>query len=116
MFCKVGDKEAKSSAVIIVPKIDTHVGKLGAFSAQSYAGQRAHVSELTIVVVVVQIVWCCVVGDEDGSTPITLVRELSTLIPAARFEVVIGAGHLPCIEKPDVLCGLIDAHVREAAA
>jgi 3-oxoadipate enol-lactonase len=58
----------------------------------------------------------CVVGDEDGSTPVTLVRELSTLIPGARFEVVIGAGHLPCIEKPDVLCGLIDAHVREAAA
>jgi 3-oxoadipate enol-lactonase len=42
------------------------------------------------------------------------VRELSTLIPGARFEVVIGAGHLPCIEKPDVLCDLIDAHVREA--
>jgi 3-oxoadipate enol-lactonase len=58
----------------------------------------------------------CVVGDEDGSTPVTLVRELSTLIPGARFEVVIGAGHLPCIEKPDVLCGLIDAHVREASA
>ena len=58
----------------------------------------------------------CVVGDEDGSTPVALVRELSTLIPGASFEVVVGAGHLPCIEKPDVLCGLIDAHVREAAA
>ena len=58
----------------------------------------------------------CVVGDEDGSTPVSLVRELSTLIPGAKFEVVIGAGHLPCIEKPDVLCGLIDAHVREVAA
>jgi len=57
----------------------------------------------------------CIVGDEDGSTPVALVRELSTLIPGAKFEVVIGAGHLPCIEKPDVLCGLIDAHVREVA-
>ena len=58
----------------------------------------------------------CVVGDEDGSTPVALVRELSRLIPGAAFEVVVGAGHLPCIEKPDVLSGLIDAHVREAAA
>jgi 3-oxoadipate enol-lactonase len=58
----------------------------------------------------------CVVGDEDGSTPVALVRELSSLVPGARFDVVVGAGHLPCIEKPDVLCGLIDAHVKEAAA
>ena len=58
----------------------------------------------------------CIVGDEDGSTPVALVRELSSLIPGARFEVVVGAGHLPCIEKPDVLCGLIEAHVKEAAA
>jgi 3-oxoadipate enol-lactonase len=58
----------------------------------------------------------CVVGDEDGSTPVALVRELSSLVPGARFDVVVGAGHLPCIEKPDVLCGLIDAHVREVAA
>jgi 3-oxoadipate enol-lactonase len=56
----------------------------------------------------------CVVGDEDGSTPVALVRELSSLIPGARFDVVVGAGHLPCIEKPDVLYGLIDAHVKEA--
>ena len=72
-------------------------------------------ADLTEVAKQIRVPTLCVVGDEDGSTPVALVRELSMLIPGARFEVVVGAGHLPSIEKPDVLCGLIDAHVREAA-
>jgi 3-oxoadipate enol-lactonase len=55
----------------------------------------------------------CVVGDQDGSTPVALVRELASLVPAAKFEIIAEAGHLPCIEKPDVLCGLIEAHLKE---
>ena len=55
----------------------------------------------------------CVVGDEDGSTPVALVRELSSLIPGAKFKVIAGAGHLPCIERPEVLRELIEAHVAE---
>jgi 3-oxoadipate enol-lactonase len=55
----------------------------------------------------------CVVGDEDGSTPVPLVRDLSTRIPGAKFEVIGGAGHLPCIEKPDALRELIESHVAE---
>lgn len=57
----------------------------------------------------------CVVGDQDGSTPVELVRELSSLIPAAKFEIIAGAGHIPCIEKPDVLRGLIEAHLKEVS-
>jgi 3-oxoadipate enol-lactonase len=55
----------------------------------------------------------CVVGDEDGSTPVSLVRDLSTRIPGAKFEVIGGAGHLPCIERPDALRELIESHVAE---
>lgn len=55
----------------------------------------------------------CVVGDEDGSTPAPLVRELSSLIPGAKFEVIRGAGHLPCIDRPDALRELIESHVAE---
>jgi 3-oxoadipate enol-lactonase len=58
----------------------------------------------------------CVVGAEDGSTPVELVRELAGLIPGAKFEVIAGAGHIPCIEKPDVLRGLIEAHLKDLAA
>jgi 3-oxoadipate enol-lactonase len=55
----------------------------------------------------------CVVGDEDGSTPVALVRELSSLISGAKFEVISGAGHIPCIERPDALRTLIETHASE---
>ena len=55
----------------------------------------------------------CVVGEQDGSTPVALVRELSRLIPAAKFEIIAGAAHICCVEKPAVLRGLIEAHLKE---
>jgi 3-oxoadipate enol-lactonase len=58
----------------------------------------------------------CVVGDQDGSTPVELVRELSGLISASRFEIIAGAGHIPCVEKPDILRGLIEAHLKEVSS
>lgn len=48
-----------------------------------------------------------VCGDKDGSTPPDLVRETTALIPGSRFELIAGAGHLPCVEQPDVLAGLL---------
>lgn len=53
-----------------------------------------------------------IAGDEDGSTPPDLVRETAELIPGARFEIIRGAGHLPCVEKPDETAGLILAFLR----
>ena len=44
-----------------------------------------------------------VVGDEDGATPPDLVRETAELIPGSTFRVISGAGHLPCIEKPEIM-------------
>lgn len=41
-------------------------------------------------------------GSDDGSTPPDMVRELMGLIPGAGFELVRKAGHLPCVEQPDV--------------
>jgi 3-oxoadipate enol-lactonase len=57
----------------------------------------------------------CVVGDQDTSTPVALARELGELIPAAKLKIVAGAAHLPCIEKPAVLRGLIEAHLKEVS-
>ncbi|CAN7637858.1 3-oxoadipate enol-lactonase [Bosea sp. LjRoot237] len=48
-----------------------------------------------------------VVGDQDGSTPPELVRSLAEAIPGARFEVIAGAGHIPCVEQPEALSALI---------
>ncbi|TGQ37363.1 3-oxoadipate enol-lactonase [Mesorhizobium sp. M00.F.Ca.ET.216.01.1.1] len=49
----------------------------------------------------------CIVGDQDGSTPPELVRSLAELIPDARFEIIRGAGHIPCVEQAEALATLI---------
>ncbi len=43
-----------------------------------------------------------IAGSEDGSTPPDLVQEMAELIPGARYELIRGAGHLPCVEAPDI--------------
>ncbi len=48
-----------------------------------------------------------VVGDDDKASPPDLVRATAEMIPGARFAVIEGAGHLPCIERPDELAALI---------
>ena len=52
-----------------------------------------------------------IVGDQDGATPPELVEEMAKLIPGARYQVIPGAGHLPCIEQPAVLTDVIRAFV-----
>jgi 3-oxoadipate enol-lactonase len=52
-------------------------------------------------------------GSEDGSTPPDLVRELAGLIPGARFELIRGAGHLPCVEQPEDYAALLSGFLRE---
>jgi 3-oxoadipate enol-lactonase len=46
-----------------------------------------------------------IAGTEDGSTPPDLVRETVDLIPGSQFALMRRAGHLPCVEQPDVFAG-----------
>ncbi|HPG22798.1 MAG TPA: alpha/beta hydrolase, partial [Amaricoccus sp.] len=54
-------------------------------------------------------------GSEDGSTPPDLVRETAESIAGARFEVIRGAGHIPCVETPETMAALIAAFLEENA-
>ena len=54
-----------------------------------------------------------IVGSEDGSTPPDLVRETADLISGSRFEVIRGAGHLPCVEQPQEMARLITEFMKE---
>lgn len=49
----------------------------------------------------------CVVGEHDQATPPDLVGAMAATIAGARFEILAGAGHLPCVEQPAALCALI---------
>ncbi len=57
----------------------------------------------------------CLVGDEDGSTPVALVKDMAALIPGSRFEIIEGAGHLPNVEKPKAVAELVAEHARRTA-
>ncbi|MGF1445801.1 MAG: 3-oxoadipate enol-lactonase [Pikeienuella sp.] len=54
-----------------------------------------------------------VVGEADGSTPPELVRDTAALIAGSRFEVIVGAGHIPCVEQPERLGRLITGFLQD---
>lgn len=43
-----------------------------------------------------------IAGADDGSTPPDMVRELMGLIPGSGYELIRKAGHLPCVEQPEL--------------
>jgi len=70
-----------------------------------YTGTCAAIAttDMTDCIGTVRVPVLCVVGDQDLATPPALVRELSELIPSARYVEVEGAGHIPCVEQPERL-------------
>jgi 3-oxoadipate enol-lactonase len=55
-----------------------------------------------------------VAGEDDQSTPVALVRACAAAIPGARFEILPGVGHIPSIEQPAALAGLIGQFLKES--
>jgi 3-oxoadipate enol-lactonase len=81
--------------------------------AAGYAGTCAALrdADYTEFAKTIAVPTLCIVGDEDGSTPPSLVLELARLIPGARYEVISGSGHIPCVEQPEILSEMIRAFV-----
>lgn len=53
-----------------------------------------------------------IAGSEDGSTPPDLVRETVDLIPGSQFVLMRRAGHLPCVEQPEVYADHLTAFFK----
>ena len=51
-------------------------------------------------------------GDADLAAPVELVRNC-TVIPGSRLEVLPGVGHIPSIEQPALLAGLVSDFLEE---
>lgn len=81
-------------------------GYLGCCYAIKGADFTASTARLTLPVL-------AVAGEEDGSTPPALVEETAKLIAGARFEVIRGSGHIPSVEQPEALGGLITGFLKE---
>ncbi|WP_457648563.1 3-oxoadipate enol-lactonase [Profundibacter sp.] len=54
-----------------------------------------------------------IAGSEDGSTPPDLVRETADLVKGSKFHLVRGAGHLPCVEKPEEYAAVLTTFLEE---
>jgi 3-oxoadipate enol-lactonase len=83
---------------------------------QGYIGACAAIrdADLTAETAAIKAPTLCVVGNQDGATPPDLVCATASLIAGARFSIISGAAHLPCIEQPSILIQLIADHLREA--
>ena len=55
----------------------------------------------------VQLPVLCLCGSTDGSTPPALVRDLAGLLPHGTFHEIDGPAHLPNLETPAVVAGLL---------
>ncbi|HUT48097.1 MAG TPA: 3-oxoadipate enol-lactonase [Alphaproteobacteria bacterium] len=84
-------------------------------TADGYAGTSAAIrdADLTESSAKLGVPTLCICGSEDGATTPELVRSTADLIPGARFELIEGARHLPCIEAPDAVADLILAFSAE---
>ena len=56
----------------------------------------------------------CVAGTADQSTPPDVVEAMASRIPGARFALIEGPGHIPCVEAPEVYCDRILAFLSDA--
>ena len=54
-----------------------------------------------------------IAGSEDGATPPDLVRETADLIKGSQFHLIRGAGHLPCVDKPDEYAQILTRFIQD---
>jgi 3-oxoadipate enol-lactonase len=81
-----------------------------------YAGVCAALrdADLTESTRALKIPTLCIAGDQDKTTSPDVMRATAALIAGARLEIIGDAGHLPCIERPEIVARLITGFLREA--
>ena len=91
------------------------VGALVAVAIVSSAATPGHraapAARLADVAVPTLVVW----GEADRIGDVEYGRVLAGAIPAARFEVIDEAGHLPQIERPEALTAAISGFLADTA-
>jgi 3-oxoadipate enol-lactonase len=83
--------------------------------AEGYIGCAAAISgtDFYVTTATLTLPTLAIAGSEDGSTPPDLVRETANLVRGARFHLIRGAGHLPCVEKPAEYAEVLTAFLKE---
>ena len=87
----------------------TPAGYIGTCAAIRDADLAAHLGTLRVPTL-------ALCGNEDVATPPHRVRSMAEAIPGARFVVIPGAAHLPCVEQPHTLAREVVRFVETEAA
>lgn len=93
----------RDEVIDTMSRIDPVAYRIGA-EAVWLADQRSRADRIDVATLVI-------VGDQDLVTPIELSSELVDLIPAARMQVIAGAGHLTNLEKPAEFNSIVDGFI-----
>lgn len=56
----------------------------------------------------------CLGGTDDLSTPPDMVQAMALQIPGARYELIDGAGHIPCAQMPETVAWLLLDFINSA--
>ncbi len=104
LLAQPADPAVRSEVIETMARIDPAAYRIGA-EAVWLADQRERVHGIRVPALVM-----C--GSADKVTPPALSRELTQLIPGARYELVEGAGHLGNIERPEEFNTLVGAFIR----
>lgn len=96
LLAPVADQATRSAlaGMIEATPVETLVADLRGMAARP---------DRTAVLATISVDTLVLVGSEDVVTPPAEMEELAAAVPGARFEVVLGAGHLSALEAPKVV-------------
>ena len=72
-------------------------------------------SDLRPVLATIAVPCFIIVGEEDRMTPLPLSQAIHEAIPRSELHVIPDCGHLPPIEAPKIVAGLLKALLARAA-
>jgi 3-oxoadipate enol-lactonase len=104
LLAQPADLAVRAEVIETMARIDPAAYRIGA-EAVWLADQRDRAHDIRVPTLVL-----C--GTEDKVTPPALSRELTHIIPGARFEPIEGAGHIGNLERPGEFNTIVSAFIR----
>ena len=90
-------------------EINGYINMLTRTPVKGYTGTCAAIrdADFTSLASDITIPTICIAGDQDGSTPPDLLRQMASAIPNAFYEEIKDCGHIPTVQQPEYLTEVI---------
>src|SRR5712664_301617 len=119
LLSKMRDKEAKTTTVAEVAKVHTHVAELHAFTTQSQTREHAFIGKRAVMVVVIEVVWDRIVGNEEVRPTVVVVvgpDDAETIIADLIVDTGLHGNFLESAVTPVVIQKIAFTHEAPRAA